>query len=282
MSKCRPFSRVSADNGYSIVELVLSTALAMMALAATSSLFIAGRGTLRNEDVALETAHAIRTTTDLLLRDLRLGGACLPVTGGFVSLWGINNGTTDEIISRTGVTRDDLSCVRSASAAATIAGANSIRVETADGFSAGTRAYVRHPNGTGEFFTVTDVDIATNTITGDTAFAIAYPATSGVYGIEERRYSVDLSADPPVLQVQLNEQKALPFAIGIEKIDVKYQLKRNCPACDVVDLPKDNSEWALVDQVLLTLTARSSRPSETGEIYRKSMTVRVKPRNLLP
>lgn len=282
MSKCRPFSRVSADNGYSIVELVLSTALAMMALAATSSLFIAGRGTLRNEDVVLETAHAIRTTTDLLLRDLRLGGACLPVTGGFVALSGVNNGTTDEIVSRSGLTRADLSCVRSASVESTMEGASSIKLETADGFRPGVRAYVRHPNGTGEYFTVTSVDGATNTISSDVAFALAYPPTSGVYGIEERRYSVDLSADPPVLQMQINGQDALPFAIGIEKLDIKYQLKRNCPTCDVVDLPTDNNEWALVDQMLLTLTARSSRTSESGETYRKTMTVRVKPRNLLP
>jgi hypothetical protein len=85
-----------------------------------------------------------------------------------------------------------------------------------------------------------------------------------------------------VLRVQLNNEEPMPFALGIEKIDIQYQLKRNCPTCDIVDLPKDNSEWALVDQVLLTVTARSTRPSESGQIYRKTMTVRAKPRNLLP
>lgn len=282
MFKYKRFSRVSDASGYSIVEMLLSTALATMALAATSSLFLAGRSTMRNEDVALETAHAIRTTNDLLLRDLRLGGACLPVTGGFVSLYGVDNGMTDELISRTGLTRSDLSCVRSASVGTTNNGSNSIRLENVDGFSAGTRAYVRHPNGAGEFFTVGSVDTANKTLTSGSAFGTAYPATSGVYGIEERRYTVDLSADPPVLQVQINNEPALPFAIGIEKIDIKYQLKRNCPTCDIVDLPKDNAEWALVDQLLLTVTARATRTTETGEIYRKSMTARVKPRNLLP
>lgn len=282
MCKSKPFLRMSGASGYSIVELLLSTALATMALAATSSLFLAGRNTMRNEDVSLETSHAIRSTSDLLLRDLRLGGACLPVTGGFVSLEGIDNGTTDEIISRTGLTRTDLSCVRSASVGNALSGSSTIVLENVDGFAPGTRAYARHPNGAGEFFTVGSVDPASKTLTSATAFSEDYPVTSGVYGIDERRYSVDTAADPPVLRVQINGEEPMPFAIGIEKIDIKYQLKRNCPACDIVDLPKDNAEWALVDQVLLTITARSSRTSESGQLYRKSMTVRAKPRNLLP
>lgn len=282
MSKSKPSLRKSGASGFSIVELLLSTALATMALAATSSLFLAGRNTMRNEDVSLETSHAIRSTTDLFLRDLRLGGACLPVTGGFVSLEGIDNGATDEIISRTGLTRSDLSCVRSASVGVAPSGSSTIVLENVDGFAAGTRAYVRHPNGSGEFFTVDGVDAASKTLTSAAAFGAEYPVTSGVYGIDERRYTVDLAADPPVLRVQINNEEPMPYAIGIEKVDIQYQLKRNCPACDVVDLPKDNAEWALVDQVLLTVTARSSRPSESGQLYRKSMTVRVKPRNLLP
>jgi hypothetical protein len=236
---------------------------------------------MRDEAVSLETSHAIRSTTDLLLRDLRLGGACLPVTGTFVTLEGVNNGTTDEIISRTGLTRTDLSCVRSATVGLTTSGSTDIVLENVDGWTAGTRAYIRHPNGAGEFFTVGSVDTSTKTITSQTALAVDYPVTSGLYGIDERRYAVDLAADPPVLQVQVNDAPPMPYAIGIEKIDIQYQLKRNCPACDIVELPTNRAEWALVDQILLSVTARSDRPSEGGQIYRKSMTVRVKPRNLL-
>lgn len=282
MSMCTRYTRACGASGFSIVELLLSTALATMALAATSSLFLAGRHTLRNEDTSLETSHAIRSTTDLLLRDLRLGGACLPVTGGFVSLEGVDNGMTDEIISRTGLTRTDLSCVRSASVGTATSGATAIVLENVDGFAAGTRAYVRHPNGTGEFFTVASVDVPVAQLTSAQAFSRDYPATSGVYGIDERRYTVDLGVDPPVLQVQLNGEEPMPFAIGIEKIDIRYQLRRNCPSCDVIDLPTNDTEWALVDQVLLTVSARSSRPAESGQYYRRHMTVRVKPRNLLP
>jgi hypothetical protein len=282
MFKYAPSSRTSGASGFSVVELLLSTALATMALAATSSLFLAGRNTMRNEDLLLETSHAIRSTTDLLLRDLRLGGACLPVTGAFIALAGIDNGVTDELISRTGLTRGDLSCVRTASVGLAASGSSTITVENVDGFSAGTYAYVRHPNGAGEFFTVSGVDVGAKTVTADVAFSVDYPATSGVYGIDERHYTVDAAADPPVLQVRLNQGEAMPFALGIEEVDIQYQLKRNCPQCDIVALPIDNNEWALVDQILLTVTARSRRPSESGEWYRKTMTLRVKPRNLLP
>jgi hypothetical protein len=221
MSKCTRSTRACGASGFSIVELLLSTALATMMLAATSSLFLAGRNTLRNEDASLEASHAIRTTTDLLLRDLRLGGACLPVTGGFVTLEGVDNGMTDEIVSRTGLTRTDLSCVRSASVGTSLNGSSAIVLENVDGFAVGTRAYVRHPNGSGEFFTVAGVDVPAKKLTSANAFSMAYPPTSGVYGIDERRYTVDLSVDPPVLQIQLNGEEPMPFAIGIEKIDIK-------------------------------------------------------------
>jgi hypothetical protein len=282
MSKCTRSTPRFGASGFSIVELLLSTALATMVLAATSSFYLAGRNTMRNDDLLLETSHAIRSTTDLLLRDLRLGGACLPVTGGFVSLAGVDNGTTDEIISRTGLTRTDLSCVRSATVGLALDGSTTLALENIDGFAAGTRAYVRHPNGSGEFFTVASVDATTKTLTSQTAVSTDYPATSGVYGIDERRFAIDTAANPPVLMVQLNDEPAQPFAIGIEKIDIQYQLKRNCPACDVVDLPADGNEWALVDQILLTVTARSDRTNASGTYYRKSVTVRAKPRNLLP
>jgi hypothetical protein len=260
---------------------MLSLSLAAMALAATSSFFLAGRGAMRDEGTVMETAHAARSSLDLLLRDLRLGGACLPVTGTFVALSGVDNGATDEIITRTGLTRADLSCVRAASVGLTAANDSSVVLESVDGFAAGTRAYIRHPNGSGEYFHVVSVDPVTKTLGADPAFTIDYPATSGVYGIDERRYRVDDSADPPVLTMQINDGDVHPFAIGIEQIDIRYQLKRNCPSCDIVDLPADD-EWALVDQILLSVTARSARPSEAGQHYQRTYTVRVKPRNLLP
>ena len=72
------------------------------------------------------------------------------------------------------------------------------------------------------------------------------------------------------------------FAVGIEQLDVRYQLQRNCPPCDEIALPSSNAEWAVVDSILLNLTARSQLPDKLGNYYRRAVTVSVKPRNLLP
>ncbi len=52
----------------------------------------------------IETTQAARAAADMIVRDLRLGGACLPVTGDFISLDGTNSGQTDTITTRTGLT----------------------------------------------------------------------------------------------------------------------------------------------------------------------------------
>ncbi len=267
--------------GFSIVELLVGMALAIVAMAATSSLFLMARGFIQDQALEIETTHAARATLDTLARDLRLGGACLPVTGQFISLEGVNSSTLDEITTRTGITRGDLSCVRTATSDITPAEAGVIHVEDAAGFEPGMRAYIRHPNGTGEFFTVTTVNTDGDMIGRQATLLNDYPATSGVYAIDERRYRIDTSGSKPVLTVQLGNAEPRPFATGIESLDIKYQLKRNCPPCDVVDLPNAD-EWAKVDQILLTVTARSAQTNRAGNPYRRTFSVGIKPRNLLP
>lgn len=267
--------------GFSITELLVGMGLAILAMAATSSLFLATRGFMQDQALEIETTHSARATLDTLTRDLRLGGACLPVTGQFVSLQGVNAASTDEITTRTGVTRGDLSCVRTATSDLTPAANSAIHVEDASGFEPGMRAYIRHPNGSGEFFTVGTVDLAAKSIGLQASLVNDYPATSGVYAVDERRYRIDSSGAEPVLTVQLGDATPRPFATGIEALNIQYQLKRNCPACDVVDLP-NAAEWSKVDQILLTVTARSARPNRAGQTYRRTVSVGVKPRNLLP
>lgn len=284
MSRCKRSTRRSAASaaGFSTLELLISTAIVAIAIAATLGMFLAGRHTMRDQQLLIETTQAARSSLDVMLRDLRLGGACLPVTGDFIALAGIDSGTTDMVITRTGLNRSDLSCVRSATPAHTPQVGSTIVVENADGFQAKMRAYIRHPNGTGEFFTVTGVDAANNTLSRGMTFTQDYPVTSGVYAIDQRRFWVDTSASTPVLNVQVDDGSPSPFAVGIESFDVQYQLRRNCPPCDRVDLPASNNEWTIVEQLFLTITARSEKPGPTGDYFRRTMTVGVKPRNLLP
>jgi type II secretory pathway component PulJ len=113
----QPASAVArrASRGFSTLDLLLAVALMGLAIAATSGMFVASKGHIVMKGREVETTQAARAAMDVLVRDLRLGGACLPVTGDFISLEGIDDGDQDEIITRTGLTRADLSCVRTAS-----------------------------------------------------------------------------------------------------------------------------------------------------------------------
>jgi hypothetical protein len=264
---------------------VISVGIMSIAMAATSGLFLAGRGFMRDQALEVETTQAARATVDLLLRELRLGGACLPVTGDFVSLDGTNNNDRDVIISRTGMVRPDLSCIRSAIPVdvATVAGATVVPVENVNGFSVDRRGYIRHPAGTGEYFDIKAINTNTNELTIAPGLAVDYPASSGVYQIDERSFHIN-DTDPlhPVLEVQIDGKAPLRLAAGIERLDIQYQLRRNCPSCDVVNLPASDPEWAVVEQLFFEVTARSERPGPNGDYYRRTLRVGVKPRNLLP
>ena len=274
---------VASPAGLSTLELVISVGIISIAMAATSGLFLAGRNFMRDQTLELETSQAARATIDLLLRELRLGGACLPVTGDFVSLDGIDSSERDSITSRTGLTRPNLSCISSAAAADFTAGTTTLTVGSANGFITGRRGYIRHPAGTGEYFDIVAVNTGTNTLTIDPGLSVDYPITSGIYEIDERSFSIN-DDDPlnPVLEMRIDGGAPSQLATGIERLDIQYQLRRNCPNCDVVDIPTSDPEWAIVEQVFLEVTARSQRTGPNGDYYRRTIRVGVKPRNLLP
>jgi Tfp pilus assembly protein PilW len=258
-----------------------------LAVAATSGMFLASKRQMQLQQRQLETTQAARSAIDVIVRDLRLGGACLPVTGDFISLDGTNNGQTDTIVTRTGLTRPDLSCIRSAvpTGATVTANGSAVPIENSEGFLSNMRAYIRAPDGNGEYFTVTAVPSQTQ-LTKAMSLSRDYPATSGIYAIDERTFYLDTWNGPsgaqPELMLQVGTQAPQSFAIGIEKLDIKYQLQRNCPPCDVINLPATDDEWAIVDAVVLTVTARSELPDQAGNYYRRTVSVNVKPRNLLP
>lgn len=289
MCRCRPstpkFGRNAA--GFSVVELLVATGLLFIIIAGTGSMFLASNNQMRNQALEIETTQAARAAADILVRDLRLGGACLPVTGSFIALEGVEAATRDEIVTRTGVTRADLSCIRTATAENIPAAGSTVKVTSAQGFEPDMRAYLRHPNGTGEYFTVTSVDIAGNALGRSTTFSVDYPATSGVYSIDERHYSIEevTTADGivPQLMLAIDGGTPHPFARGIQEFNIRYELNRGCPAaCDVVDLPASPAEWQLVERILLTLRAQSVRPNRDGTYYQRTLRVSAKPRNLLP
>jgi len=287
MSRSRRSIRPSGASqaGYSLVELLVGLGVMAVAMATTTGLFVASRNFMMDQALQVETSQAVRASLDVMVRDLRLGGACLPINGDFISIDGTNNSTTDEIITRTGLIRPDLSCVVTSTSADAGQGAQSLSVEQTNGFSSGMRAYVRNTNATGEFFSITGVDSTNKTLQISPGLSTAYGSASGVYAIDERRYLIaNWDSNNKALYMQLNNDPSslMPFAIGIEQLDIQYQLERNCPPCDMVSIPADDNEWAIVKSIQLSLTARSQLKNWAGQYYRRTVTVDVKPRNLIP
>ncbi len=273
-----------AESGFTLLELLVGTTLLSLVLAITGAFFVASRNTIDDQILRIETQQGLRATMDTLVRDLRLGGACLPVNGSFVSLAGVNSGTTDTITTRTGLVQSDLSCVRTTLNGNLAAGSTDLPVASTAGFTAGMRGYIRNTDGTGEFFTISAVSGSTSRLSLTAALSQAYVDTSGVYSIDERTYTIDKSnPSQPVLTRQVNDGEAIPFAYGVTSLNVQYELLRNCDGtCDVVNLPANDGEWQLVNQVLLSVTVRSAAVGHDGQYYYRSGQVGVKPRNLLP
>jgi prepilin-type N-terminal cleavage/methylation domain-containing protein len=274
-----------AESGFSLVELLVATTIVAFALAVAGGLFVASRNFIQEQILRIETTQALRGTLENLARDLRLGGACLPPIGDFVALSGSNSGTIDGVITRTGLVQPNLTCIRAALTANAAASDSLLNIDAIGGFADGMRAYIRNANGTGDYFDIVHVDTGNKTLQkAGGAMSQDYPIGSGVFALDERQYAIDTTKYPglPVLTIAVNGAQPVEFAFGIESVDIQYQLARNCPPCDVVDLPADPGEWRLVTQLLINVTARSRTPGGNGQYYRRSGQISAKPRNLLP
>jgi len=271
------------EAGFSLVELLVTIALVSLVLGAAGGLVAVARPSIEQENLRIETAQSLRATLDTLARDLRLGGACLPTNGTFVALSGSDAGVNDRIVTRHGLVQSDLTCLRTALRTDLPANGTDLAVNSAAGFAAGMWIYIRHPNGTGEFFNITGAQAAAQTLQKSTALSKDYPISSGVYAIDERTYATDTS-DPtlPTFTVATNGGPALPFASGVEELNIQYQLARNCPSCDVVDLPANDGEWMLVTEIDVDVTVRSRVADAQGHFFRRTGRIKAKPRNLLP
>jgi hypothetical protein len=270
------------------LELLLGVLLMSVAIATTSGMFLASKQQMVLQQEQLETTQAARAAVDSIVRDLRLSGACLPSTGDFISLSGVNNGTSDQITTRTGLTQPNLACVQTVIPIGSTLHADdsTVTVQSSNGFTAGMRAYIRNAVGTGEYFDITSVPSATQLAKSQT-LTQDYAATSGIYAVDERTYYLDTWTSPnngaqPELVLRVGDQTPQSFAVDIESLNIQYQLARNCPPCDVIDLPTSTADWSIVEAVVLTITARSEQRDLKGNYYRRTVSVKVKPRNLLP
>ena len=278
-----------AERGFSAVEMMAAITVMSLALSVAGGFFVANRNALADEMARQETLQGLRAALDTLERDLRLGGACLPTTGNdFPPLAGSNSGTLDGVTTRTALVRSDLTCIQSTIQATSPAtgialGATTLPLQSVSGFAVGQRAYIRGSTNSGEYFNITAVNTSTNKLTIASGLGSAYLNGSGVWAVDERVYSIDSTTYSPltVIAIAANGAPATPFAYGVQSVNVQYQLISNCPACDVVDLPSA-TQWALVNQLYLTVTMQSLSKLSNGQFYTVTGKIGIKPRNLLP
>jgi prepilin-type N-terminal cleavage/methylation domain-containing protein len=278
-----------ADRGFSLIEIMVTMAVMSLALSLAGTFFVASRNALTDEMVRQETLQGLRATLDTLERDLRLGGACLPTNGDdFPPLSGSNAGTLDGVTTRTALVRSDLTCIQSTIQAASpatgiAAGATTLPLQSVSGFASGQRGYIRSSTNSGEYFNIIGVNTSTNRLTIAAGLGNAYLNGSGVWAIDERAYNINTTTYAPVtvLTIAANGAPAVPFAYGVQAVNVQYELISNCPPCDVVNLPTA-TQWPLVNQLYVTVTMQSQKPLSNGQYYTATGTIGAKPRNLLP
>jgi Tfp pilus assembly protein PilW len=236
------------------------------------------------EGQRLQTQQNLRLALDVLSREVRLAGACLPDAGpaAIKPLAGTDAGTTDTITVRANVR-----CAIATTVEVVPVGTTTIRVDTVANFVAGMQAYILHADTTmGEYVTIASVSVTPPRLTLAAGTTQTYPAGSSVYGAESQTYAIDASGAAPVLTVASAGGAARPVVAGVERLNVQYVLNRNCVPgpCDVVDLPADAAEWALVRAVRVDVGVRSLRrvpAAEADGFYRLGQAIEVKPRNLL-
>jgi len=85
-----------------------------------------------------------------------------------------------------------------------------------------------------------------------------------------------------MLMLTVDQGTPQAFAAGMTDLQLRYVLEQNCPPCDVVDLPVDDAQWRLVNQVLVTPTAQTVGAVRPEDQVSLAETSRAKPRNLLP
>ncbi len=281
----RPFAERPA--GFSLVELLVTMGIMGVVMTGVVKFFTHQASEMREHSFRIETQQALRGALDAITRDVRLAGACLPTNGNFMAVTGTDDPNGDSITVRTGLVRPDLSCVFGRTTANASAGTSTFVLDPADDvsdFEVDKMAYIRDPNGSGELRRVSGVNGGANSVSLAGGVGQVYPAGSTIYAVDQRRYALDKSIDPPVLTLTIDEEDPQAFAAGITNLDFEYILDENCPSCTTVNLstPLSTADWWLVNEIVATATAESVGGVVTGDEATLTQTARAKPRNLLP
>src|SRR5262249_54565977 len=132
------------ERGFSVIELMVSLAVAGVALASVATFFSQQTRRQQGQSYRVEVQQALRTSLDTITRDIRLAGACLPGSGQFVSFQATDDPNGDSLTIRSGVAKDDFSCLVAPLTAQLNSGTRTAQVTngTSSGFTSGMYVYL--------------------------------------------------------------------------------------------------------------------------------------------
>lgn len=266
--------RAERARGYTIVELLVGLVLTSVLLSLLVRDFGFTSRTREEMEQLLEAQQGLRAALSAVTQELRQAGACLPRTGEVIALAGTDNEGSDTLAVRIGKVTTNLVCIRTVVTATADAGSSVLTVQDTTGFEAGDSIYLRNTTGGGWFFELAQV--TGSSLTLDEALEEEISPGAGVFAVEERVYSLEESA----LMVAMDGGSPMPLVKNVEEFNVRY-VTIPCPPCEEVDEPADADQWALVREVTVRVTVRSSRPNRAGEYVRLTDETNIKPRNLI-
>ena len=194
----------SSEQGFTIVELMIATAMLLIVLSTALTFFSRSQGVYTNERVTLDMVQDMRTVFDRFTNEIRMAGAGLPAPRGVIE------GTPTTLIVRGDF--NNIATIITSLSPITVAGADAtFPVGTTANFAAGqTISLINNLTGVSALAKITAVDSTAKTITvdKDDLFPIesgaqltddpatnSFPAGAIINVIERRTYSIITAGD---------------------------------------------------------------------------------------
>jgi Tfp pilus assembly protein PilW len=183
----------SSEQGFTIAELMIATAVFLTVLTVALSLFSSSQVVYTNERVTLDMVQDLRTVFDRFTNEIRMAGAGLPAPRGVIE------GSTTSLVVRGDF--NEIATIVTSIAPISISGSTAtFPVGTTTGFKVGqTVSLLNNKSGWAVLVKITAVDNANNTISVDSSDLLALNAGATINDffagtivnvIERRTYSI--------------------------------------------------------------------------------------------
>jgi len=260
------------EKGITLIELLVSATMALILIGAGFELYLNQHKTWIIEEQISEMQQNGRAAMEEMSNKIMMGGYRLPKGVNPI----IAKNTNPDTITILSMNENGCQAITKQAMSQP---SSDLRCDGLDisCFKPETWAYIYDPNTmTGEFFYITQVQVASSYIQHNTDLSKSYPVGSRVMMTDYYKYYLDVATDPdhPRLMRLGPDMTSQVFAENIEDLQFRYGLANGV----YVDVPVAGY---LVREVKITLKTRTARQDLQLSGYRKrTFTSTVKVRNL--